>query len=187
MGGISIGTWGRLLGATLLAAGVPVLLAAPAGASLTGDCSATGRLLGQGRSYDAKSVDRVTLPLEDEVAWEAGVAGGDDAGEGPERQIQGEIRLKMPPGVPFGEITLGDWGPEPSTRYANADTYDYSLPSILGGATVHLSGEHLEGGAEVCSGSVEIEFEGSFGNPLLYGSLVITALSAAGLVVAARS
>jgi hypothetical protein len=187
MGGTRIGTWARCLGAAVVAAAVPVVLAAPAGASLTGDCAATGRLLGQGRSYDAASVDHVTLPLEDEVEWQGSVAGGDDGGEGPERQIQGEVRLKMPPGVPFGEITLGDWGPKQSTRYANGDTYEYSFPSILGGATVNLSGEHLEGGAEVCAGSVEIELEGSSGNPLLYGSLVITALSAAGLVVAARS
>lgn len=187
MGRIRIGTWGRLGCAAAIAVAVPVLLAAPAGASLTGDCAATGRLLGQGRSYDAKSVDKVTLPLEDEVEWTGSVAGGDDEGDGPERQIQGEVRLKMPPGVPFAEITLGTWGPKNSTRYANGDTYDYSLPSILGGATVTLSGEHLESGTEVCSGSVEIELEGSFGNPALYGSLVITALSAAGLVVAARA
>jgi hypothetical protein len=50
---------------------------------------------------------------------------------------------------------------------------------------VHLTGFHKEAGAEVCSGEVEIELEGTWGNPALYGALAITALSAAGLVIAA--
>jgi hypothetical protein len=177
--------WWRIALVVGLIGAVELLTASPGHAALTGTCDATGTVVGQGRTYDAQTTNKVTLPLEDKVEWAGSVAGGDENGEGPRRQIEGEVRLKMPPGVPFSTVQLGDWGPKESTRYANSGTYDYELPSILGGATVHLTGFHKEAGAEVCSGEVEIELEGTWGNPALYGALAITALSAAGLVIAA--
>jgi hypothetical protein len=53
---------------------------------------------------------------------------------------------------------------------------------------MQLSGEHSEGGAEVCSGSVGVVVAGSpWSNPLTYGALLLAALSGVGLWAAAAA
>jgi hypothetical protein len=176
-----------LLGACAVASLAVLLAAGPAGAEFDrNDAQCEARAVFEKAGAHDATESKVTLPLSDTVQWKASVkGGGNEDGLGPRRVIEGHIKLK----TPFGDISvedLGTWGPKEDRRYANSGTYDYSLPSIAGGATLTLSGQHSDGG-QVCSGSVTIELEdGGFSNPALWGSLVFTAVTATGFAVALR-
>jgi hypothetical protein len=155
-----------------------ILSAAPAGASLTGPCSASGTI--GGRTYDPKVVDEVELPLEGDVAWTGSVPGE----EGTERPISGEVTVDVPGGI--GITVAGKWE-KTSDTYSNQGTYHYEFPSVLEGVKIPVSGFHQEPGQPRCEGSVTVQLgDGGFGNPVAIPSLVLTALSATMLVVAVR-
>ena len=171
----------RLLRALLaagIAGGTLALAAAPAGASLTGPCEASGRFAAGGFTVDPKTTDKVDIPRKDDVAWKASVPAGSAS-----RPISGAVKVKFPP--PIGEITVGDWSSDSST-YANADTYSYDLPSVVAGFDIPVVGSHRDAGFS-CAGSVVVRVKGGgLKNPLALASLAFTAISLVGVSLAIR-
>ena len=98
------------------------------------------------------------------------------------KALSGEVKL----GLPLGEVTIDDWKGS-STKYANAGTKHYNIPSVLKGVKMQVSGEHRENGAVVCSGSVFVKVTGSvWSNPLVYGALGLLVISGGMLFFAGR-
>ena len=62
-----------------------------------------GTVQSTGRTYDPKTVDKVTLPLKDNVAWKGSVTS--PAGTVP---IAGAVRVKLP--WPLPKVNIGTWG-----------------------------------------------------------------------------
>lgn len=168
----------RLLAVAGIAGGVPLLVAAPAHAELTGPCSASGVI--DGTTYDPKTGDEFDIPAEGDVEWQGSVPGADEEAS---RPISGEVKVKLPGGI--GEATIDTWNSDSET-YANSGTYHYELPSVLEGIEIPITGFHEEPGVR-CDGSVTVTVgDGGFGNPASIPALVLTALSAAMLVVSVR-
>jgi hypothetical protein len=144
-----------------------VLTATPAGASLTGACKAQGTLVikGKTRVYNPKLIDKATVPRTGDVHWKAstGVAG--------DRAATGEVRVKFPP--PIGKVVVGEWGKNGKKvgRPGNSGTYHYSLPMLIAGIKVPVSGEHHEPGIN-CFGAVVVSVQGR--SPLAWVSVALT-------------
>ena len=171
----------RVLVAVAIVALVPLLTTTAAYAQLAGPCTATGTI--NGKVYNAKVVNSVTVPRAAEVHWRGTISGSG------KRNIEGKVYLKLPP--PFGNVVVGNgsWN-GPSSRYANSDVYTYDLPAVLVGPKFTLFGHHAEGGTIVCTGSVVVQISGSkLKNPAFIASLLLTvvALINVSLVVRVRS
>jgi hypothetical protein len=158
---------GVLLGTVLLGA-------APAGASLTGACQASGTLISAGtptRTYNPKVVNAATVPRTGNVEWRVstGVSG--------DRAATGKVGIKFPP--PVGIVTLGEWGKNGKQvgRPGNSGVYHYDLPSLLAGIKVPVTGDHHEPGIN-CAGTVVVQIKGR--SPLVWVSLVLTVVRARG-------
>jgi hypothetical protein len=158
-----------------------VATAAPAGASLTGACTAEGTVVSPGkptRTYDPKVVDKVKVPREGDVRWKAatGVRG--------DRTANGEVRVKFPP--PIGNVTVGEWGKNGRKvgRASNSGTYHYDLPKLIAGIKVPVSGEHHEPGIN-CAGAVVISVEGH--SPLAWVSLALTLVTLMNMALIMRA
>ena len=172
-----MGRWVRILLAAGVTCWVLALGASPAGANLTGPCEASGTLAAAGITVDAKTVDKVTVPRKDDVAWKASVPG-----QG-RRSISGSVDVGFPP--PIGKITVGEWASDSKT-YSNSDTYSYDLPSVVAGFDIPVTGTHHDQGF-TCSGSVIVRVEGGgLKNPAALASLAFTVISAAGVSLALR-
>src|SRR5262245_53441898 len=77
-----------------------LLFAAPAGASLSVPCQASGVLKSDGVNYNARNLpDVVTIQAKDSVAWKGSVPGSG------KRAISGKVYIDMP----FGSIEVGTW------------------------------------------------------------------------------
>jgi hypothetical protein len=160
----------RMLVASAFLLLVPVLAAAPAGATIDGPCTASGTI--DGKTYDA-SPATAKIPRQGDVAWNGAISR--DA-SGP-REIEGKVYLKLPP--PWSKVVIadGDWD-GPSSRAANRGTYHYDLPSVLVGPKATLYGHHAERGSVVCTGTIEVQLDGSvWSNPALLASLGLTVLA----------
>ena len=151
--------------------GLLLLAAAPAGASLTGKCTASGTLVTGKPSkvyatYDPKVVDKATIPRKGNVEWIGGTGVTD------RRDANGEVRIKMP----IGEITIGEWGKdgEKVSKQSNSGTYKYDLPSVFAGIKVPVTGEHHEPGID-CKGAVLLTVKGR--SPLAWVSVALTAIA----------
>jgi hypothetical protein len=168
------------LGAAVLV-GTLLLAAAPAGASLTGACQASGTLVSAGtptRTYDPKTVDKATIPRTGDVRWRVAVGASGD------RAANGEVGIKFPP--PIGVVTLGEWGKNGKKvgRSANSGMYHYGLPSLLAGIKVPVSGEHHEAGID-CAGQVVVQIKGR--SPLVWVSLALTLVTVLNLALVMRA
>ena len=165
--------------AILVASAIPLLAATPAHAALVGkDCEASGPLKSTGKIYNPKTVNKVTLPLKDDVAWKGSVKS--PAGR---RNIAGAVKVKLP--WPLPRVTIGSWG-KPSDSHENSGVYHYDFPSVMGGFDIPLYGAHSEPGV-VCTGLVTVHFKGGgFGNPALIGTFVLLIISGVGLFIAFR-
>jgi len=170
-----------LTGALVVAVVTAVVTAGPAGASLTGACKAQGTVVSPGkptRTYDPKVVDKVTVPRKGDVHWQAstGVKG--------DRTSNGEVRVKFPP--PVGKVVVGEWGKNGKKvgRPGNSGTYHYSLPSLIAGIKVPVSGEHHEPGID-CSGAVVVSVEGH--SPLAWVSLALTVFTVVNMALVMRA
>jgi hypothetical protein len=153
---------------TVVLVGTLLLAAAPAGASLTGVCQASGTLVSSGtptRTYDPKTVDTATIPRTGDVQWRVAVGASGD------RAANGEVGIKFPP--PVGNVNLGEWGKNGKKvgRSANSGVYHYDLSSFLAGIKVPVSGEHHEAGIN-CAGQVVVQLKGR--SPLVWVSLALT-------------
>ena len=93
------------------------------------------------------------MPRTGDVHWKAstGVAG--------DRAATGEVRVKFPP--PIGKVGVGEWGKNGKKvgRPGNSGTYHYSLPTLIAGIKVPVSGEHHEPGIN-CFGAVVVSVRG---------------------------
>ncbi len=166
----------RLLAALLVAVGIPLAAAAPAGASLTGPCTASGSI--GSTSYDPKVINDATIPRKGSVVWQGSVPGSG------KRTIEGKVFVKLPP--PIGEVKIGDWG-GPSDTYANRGTYKYDFPSLLVGLKVPVAGHHTDRGF-TCAGEVTVQLSGSrTSNPVLIASLVLTVISVVNVGLSVRA
>jgi hypothetical protein len=131
-------------------------------------------------STDLQSGDVTTIPLEDTVTWTGKLSGAVSGS----REISGFLKIDMP--WPIPDITLNDWGGT-SSRTENADTTDYSLPSITPrGVELRVYGEHREAGSVFCSGSTKVKLEGSSFGPFAIASVVLLAASALVAAVASK-
>jgi hypothetical protein len=169
----------RILVAGLIVVGVPVLTASSADATISGPCTATGTIAG--KTYSAQQA-KVVIPRKGTVKWKGGISTGSG-----KRNIEGKVKLKLPP--PFGSYVVanGSWD-GPSSRYSNQGSYDYDLPSVLVGPKFTLFGHHAERGATVCTGSVDIQLSGSkLKNPILLASLVLTVISVLNMALVIRA
>jgi hypothetical protein len=173
-----------------VAVGALVAAAPAAGADVVspaGACTGTGTWAGSGQresSADHETSDVIEVPQSDTVSWTGVIGTNSVDSTGPERETSGSVTLALP----IGSVTLGDWSDDDSVSYGEAGERSYDLPSVVIGVEMQLSGEHSEGGAEVCSGSVGVVVEGSpWSNPLTYGALLLAALSGVGLWAAAAA
>lgn len=153
-------------------------------ANLNGPCTGSGVVTGEGESagttYNAKTVDKATIPRAGTVAWE----GSNGTQSSKERLAVGEVQVGFPP--PIGKITVGEWGKDgkKSSKSGNSDVYEYDLPSVLAGIDIPVSGSHSEPGIK-CSGSVVITIDGT--SPLAIASVVFTVVSVAGLYLSIKA
>jgi hypothetical protein len=161
--------------------GAASLGAAPAGASLTGACAASGRLESDGVTYRAKSLpDVVTIQASDAVSWQGRVPGGGAEGKGPKRAINGEVVVDFP----FGSVTVGDWNNPASETYANSGRKSWDLPSWLAGVEIPVHGSHHERSID-CVGNGVVKIDGT--SPALFVSIGLGLLSLVGIVFALRA
>lgn len=170
----------RLLAVAGFAGAVMLLGATPADAKLDDPCSASGVV--DGETYDPKVTDEAEgLPASGDVAWQGAV---DSPSAPAERAVSGEVVVDLPGGI--GSVTVGSWG-DTSDEYAKNGTYEYDVPSVLEGIPIPVSGYHEEAGIR-CKGSITVTIgESGIGSPAAIPALVLTALSAVGLVVAIRA
>ncbi|MFM7224361.1 MAG: hypothetical protein ACKO1Y_02840 [Actinomycetota bacterium] len=170
----------RTLMAVIVGSAVPLVLAAsPAAATVDGPCAATAGSWENAISYDVAKLERVTLPREDELVWQASVL-SPAAGR---RPVSGSVRADLP--APLPDVTIWSWQSR-STLKSNSGTYDYAFSPVLGGFDIPVTGVHRERGA-VCTGTVVVRFEGGgFHNPVVFVAVLLAALSGFGLFAALR-
>jgi hypothetical protein len=161
----------------LLLGGVAVaslVIGASAGhAALTGPCEASGTLVKDGPTYNAKSLPGVVeIPRKDSVRWTGSVT--PTVKEMP-RPVKGEVVVHFPP--PIGDVTVGSWGDQ-SSKVENADTYVYDVPSVIAGVEIPISGSHTEQGV-TCKGSAVVKVRGT--SPVAWASLAFTVVSLVGV------
>ena len=170
-----------LVAFSVAGAGV-LLVAGPAAAELSGPCTASGRFEDSKVTVDPNATSGpIDVERKDTVSYTAAVEGATAP-----RAVSGEIKIDMP--APWPDITAGDWDDDDSDGVDKTDTYTYNLPAIAPrGFDVEVSGFHQDKGLPKCSGHVTLHIKGGFfSSPAGPIALVITALSAAGLVIAAR-
>ena len=161
--------------------GILALLAAPAGADLSGPCAASGVFEKSEVIVDAETNEVIEVEAEDEVSYTATVTGAT-----PPRKTSGEVKVDMP--FPFPDYKAGDWSDDDAGDVEKVDTYSYDLPAIAPrGLDVEVSGFHQDAGLPKCAGSVTLHIKGGFfSSPAGPVAVVITVISAAGVVMAAR-
>ena len=103
----------------------------PAGAALTGGCTASGTQLQTGKSYDAVKVDFAKIPRTGDVKWKGSVPVPPT-----KRLAVGEVQVKFP--WPVGDVEIGHWGKDgkKTGSNANAGTYHYDFPQLIAGVKV---------------------------------------------------
>lgn len=148
--------------AAVLALGVVVALAAPAGAKMeepnTIGCYGEAKITADdGDAYDITSEDeRVVVPRSGKAAWRGSISTVT-------HNHFGVVNLELGPAT----IELGGWGPSKNDKDESSKNGVRELPSALGGVPPGLysvSGFH-QGDEGRCSGYVDIEVEG---NPLTH-------------------
>jgi hypothetical protein len=162
------------------------LIAGQAGATVNGACSGSGTVTATGlqpATYTSSNFVASTLikmPTAGSVQW----SGTDSGWHGGRRAIGGEIYVD----APFGQhITEGSWG-KTSTRTGNSGVKTYSFGSIADNVKATVAGYHDDAGHTTCSGSVNIQFDGStFSNPLAAGSIAGIVVFGALLLLSGRA
>jgi hypothetical protein len=160
----------------------PLLFAAPAAADLSGPCAATATFVKSKVEVDAKTAKGVIeVETEDDVEYTGAVLGAT-----PPRKVSGAIKVDLP--FPLPDFEPGTWSDDDAAEIDKTDTYSYDLPLIAPrGYEVEVSGFHKDAGLPACRGSVTLKVKGGFfSSPAGPAAFVLTALSASGVVVAAR-
>lgn len=152
--------------------------AAPA--TLNGPCEGSGVLQSSGKEVKATEGGVVVVETSDTVAWKGSIT---VTGSG-EQAYSGNIEVDLPP--PFGSLSIDSWrGKTDST--ANSGTKKYDLPGgIPTNVEFRVHGIHVQG-ATTCSGAVRLKIKGGALNAYSAGSVIGTALTGFGLLVAGRA
>jgi hypothetical protein len=171
---------GRLLGAVVFGGFVVVVVAAPAGASLTGGCQASGTQLQSGKSYDAVTTDFARIPRTGDVKWKGSVPV-----PATKRLAVGEVQVKFP--WPVGDVEIGHWGKDGKRTgsNANAGTYHYDFPVLIAGVKTLVHGRDQEPTGVLCQGSVVVQVAGT--SPLAWASLALTVVMVLNLSLTIRA
>ncbi len=170
----------RCAGASLLSGLVVVLAATPAGAKLSGGCTASGTQLQTGKSYDAVTTNFAKIPRAGDVKWKGSVPV-----PATKRRAIGEVQVKFP--WPVGDVEIGNWGKDGKSTgsNANAGTYHYDFPNVIAGIKVLVHGRDQEPGGVLCQGSVVAQIEGT--SPLAWASLALTVVMVLNLSLTIRA
>lgn len=166
----------------LAGAAIVLVYAAPAGADLSGPCSAVGTFVKSKVAVDAKTAEgAIEVEPEDDVEYTGAVLGAT-----PPRKVSGEIKVDLP--FPLPDFSPGEWSDDDAAEIDKTDTYSYELPTIAPrGYEVEVSGFHKDAGLPACRGSVTLKVKGGFfSSPAGPAAFVLAAVSASGVVVAAR-
>jgi hypothetical protein len=181
-GGRALGRPIRVVSMVGLAAAAIALSAGPASADLSGPCEASGQFVESKVTVDAKTASgTIEIEPEDKVRYTGTVAGAT-----PPREVSGEVKVDLP--FPLPDFEPGNWSDPDADKTEKSDTYSYDLPVFTPrGYEVEVSGFHQDAGLPRCEGSVTLKVKGGFfSSPAGPVAFVITALSAAGVVIAAR-
>lgn len=158
-----------------------LLAAAPAGAELSGPCTASGTFEKSGVTVDPATTDGpVEIERKDKVTYTGAV----QEAQGP-RQVSGEVKVDLP--FPLPDFEAGTWNDPDAVKTDKNGTYTYDLPAFAPrGYEVEVSGFHQDAGLPKCEGKVTLKVKGGFfSSPAGPVAFVITALSAAGVVMSA--
>jgi hypothetical protein len=152
--------------------------ATPAGATVTPSdkCIGNGQFVKLGKTYHASDTGVDEIKRVDDVNWD-----GEIVVPATEAPYSGNIKVSLPP--PFGEVTIDSWkGSSDSTKNSNVKHYD--IPGFVpANVEFEVSGFHNQNGVN-CVGAVKLKIEGSGFGPFSIGTLILTLLSGAGLVLA---
>ena len=174
-------TWASRSACSLLLWGLVLVgAAAPAGASLTGGCAASGTIVQTGKSYDAVTTNFAKIPRSGDVKWKASVPV-----PATKRVAVGEVQVKFP--WPVGDVEIGNWGKDgkQTGSNANADTYNYDFPKLIAGVKVLVHGRDQEPNGVVCRGAVVVQIQGT--SPLAWISLALTVILVLNLSLTIRA
>ena len=159
---------------------VVVVIAAPAGASLSGGCAASGTIVQNGKSYDAVTTNFARIPRAGDVKWKGSVPV-----PATKRLAVGEVQVRFP--WPIGDVEIGHWGKDGKRTgsNANAGTYHYDFPTLIAGIKVLVHGRDQEPSGVVCRGAVVVQVQGT--SPLAWASLALTVLMVLNLSLTIRA
>jgi len=174
-------TWVSRGACLVLLSGLVVTgIAAPAGASLTGGCAASGTIVQTGRRYDAVTTNFAKIPRTGDVKWKGSVPV-----PAKKRAAVGEVQVKFP--WPVGDVEIGNWGKDgkQTGSNANADTYHYDFPALIAGIKVLVHGRDQEPSGVLCRGAVVVQIQGT--SPLAWVSLALTVFMVLNLSLTIRA
>jgi hypothetical protein len=174
------------LGALFLAAGVAAAQELPDDypANATGRCTASADL-SNGVTVDPyRSGGVYELPISGSATYE-----GTTPYSGPERAIEGFVKIKTPPGIP--DISFDDrwvWDDDATASF-DRGTVTWDFPSAIPrNVEMTVVGQHVDADGIRCNGTIKIKFEGGFFDTFV-GWVAVggTAVSATGVAFSAVS
>ena len=163
----------------MVAGSPPVAAQATDPPNATGDCKAEATLSNGVVVNPYVSSGVYEMPLSGSADYTGQVG---DGNERDEREFNGQVVVKTPPGFPDLELTDAWTWNGSGTRQSDSGTVTWDLPDILPrGAPFTVEGFHQDEGIR-CEGSVQVEVEGGlFDSPLAPAALAGTALAMSGV------
>lgn len=166
----------------VLVLGLLAFWAAPAAAEFTSNdvgCAGSAVITDGAKQY--------TIDAKDTVAKvsAAGTADYQGSVSTVTHHHSGSIRLKVGP----AGVTLGSWGPSANASNQSSKAGTKKLPAALGDVPpgkYEVTGQHRgdEGG---CAGRMTLDVQAPASNPIVLGSLGLTAITGAGFLLALRA
>lgn len=173
-----------LAGGSLLIGADHVGAEADQPANATGPCTASATIL-EGVDTDQITIDPYEfsgvyeIPLQGTATYRGSVGDGQERDE---RNYDGKVVIKTPPGIPDVELTDEWTWKGPGTGQSADGSVDWNLPSILPrGVTFRVEGFHQDDVVR-CEGYVEVQVSGGlFDSPLAPAAFGGTALAGVGV------
>ena len=170
------------MGSMALLGGAAVHAEATDPPNATGSCTASAAVTG-GETIDPYASSGVyEIPLAGTATYTGMVGNG---AERPERDFNGQVVIKTPPGVPDIELTDQWTWKGPGTGASKTGQVDWDLPTVMPrGVPFRVEGFHQDD-PERCEGYVKVKIEGGlFDSPLAPAALGGTALAGLGVGLA---